>query len=689
MAKHATIDFETRSACDIRTSGSWRYSLDPTTEAMCLAFRLPHWTKGRTALWHPAYPHLQIPEAECPELPELFYWILSGEIVEAHNAWFERGIWTNIMAPKHGWPKVPTSSWRCSAAKAAAHALPRKLEDANKALKLSILKDEAGSKMMKKLSKPRKPHKKELDAWEAAGRPILWYEAREWFEILWAYCRQDVLAEEALSAHIPDLSPTETAIYLLDQTMNEYGVRVDLPAIDVALRLIDAETTQLNAELAEITEGRVERVTQRARLLAWLKDLGVTLYDTQKQTIDDLLTEAASGEEMVPWVSESGTLPPAAQRALEILRELGKSSTAKYEAMQAWVCPDERIHGSLLYHGASTGRWSGAGVQPHNFPKGTIKPWNMDDAWLFLLHSTREQILAYWGSVMAPLSQGLRGAIIPSAGKKLFVADYAAIEARVLLWLAEDDEHLDIFRRGEDIYCEMASHIYGHTVTKHEHPEKRQLGKVAILGLGYQMGASKFVATAATYGITIEEPFALEVVTTYRSTFWLVKQLWWDQEEAAVQAVDRPGKPVQCGRVTWLKTGQFLYATLPSGRRLAYPFPQIKSVRTPWDTIKAQLSYMGINPYNHQWRRQTTYGGMIVENLVQAISRDIMAHAMQTLAATDVYQPILTVHDELVAEAHPVLGDDATFLSLVTSLPEWAEGCPIEAEGWSGVRYHK
>jgi DNA polymerase len=626
----------------------------------------------------------------CPELAELFKWIIEGKLVEAHNAFFERGIWLNIMAPRFGWPQIAPFQWRCSAAKAAAAALPRHLADACKALGLSITKDEAGGKVMKKVSKPRKPRKAELVLWEAKGRPTLWYESRAWFEQLWAYCRQDVLAEEALSARLPDLSDDEVVVYVLDQVINERGVRIDQSAVATALRLIAKETDLLNAELAAVTEGTVTKVTQRAKLMAWLEAEGLQLDNTQKQTVDDVL-----GEEWLKsaaWIE--GVLTDKARRALEILRELGRSSTAKYEAMKKWSCPDERVHGSMLYHGATTGRWAGAGIQPHNFPKGALskaqlKAWDMFYAWLLLLTEDREAILGEWGSVMAPLSQGLRGAIIPAEGQKFYVADYAAIEARVLLWLAEDEEHLDIFRRGEDIYCEMAGHIYGYPCTKKENPKERDLGKIAILGLGYQMGAGKFTATAASFGIQLEDAFAEDVVLKYREKFHLVKQTWWDQEAAAVRAVQRPGVPVVCGRITWLKQGLFLYATLPSGRRLSYPFPQVKSVMTPWGRPKDQLSYMGVNPYNRQWQRQTTYGGMIVENLVQAISRDIMAAAMVRLEATGIYKPVLTVHDELVAEAHPAVGDVASFVQLVAALPDWADGCPIEAEGWCDVRYHK
>jgi DNA polymerase len=290
--------------------------------------------------------------------------------------------------------------------------------------------------------------------------------------------------------------------------------------------------------------------------------------------------------------------------------------------------------------------------------------------------------------VTEALSSGLRGAIVASPGHHLYVADYAAIEARVVLWLAGAEKALDIFRRGEDIYCWMASKIYDKVCNKSDHPSERQLGKVAVLGLGYGMGAAKFVDSCAAYGITIEEDFAQQVVQTYRSQFWHIKEMWGDQEAAAIAAV-RSKDRVSCGRVAWLHEHPFLFCELPSGRRLAYPFPQIKPRATPWGDMRASLSYMGTNTYSHAWTRQTSYGGMLVENITQAVARDIMAEAMLACEWTGVYKPLLSVHDEIIAEAPEGEGSVKEFVGILETVPEWAEGCPIAAEGWSGTRYHK
>lgn len=320
--------------------------------------------------------------------------------------------------------------------------------------------------------------------------------------------------------------------------------------------------------------------------------------------------------------------------------------------------------------------------------------------------------------VMEVLSSALRGAIIPADGHELFVADFASIEARVVLWLAEDHDALDVFHRGEDIYCVMASSIYGRDINKTDHPDERQLGKVAILGLGFQMGPSKFVESAAGYGITLKEDSecancgltsrehrkvrshyfdpidpdeitAVKVVDAFRSKFWRVKEMWDDQNAAAIRAVQNPNTYIIAGRMLWIVENGFLYCELPSGRRLAYPDPEVREKETPWGEMRPLLTFMGINPYNRQWQRQHAYGGLLVENQTQAVARDLMMEAMVRVENTKRYFVVLTVHDELVAEAAIGTGSVKEFESLVCAIPEWAEGCPVDAEGWNGSRYRK
>lgn len=776
-APKATLDFETRSDCSIRNCGTWRYSLDPTTEVLCLAYRLPHWAPGRTALWHPAFPAFDIEECQLSDdtafddLAELFDWIRAGNLIEAHNAWFERGVWKNIVVPQLMWPAIPHQSWRCSAAKAAAHSLPRALEDAAEALNLPITKDTEGSKVMKKMAKPRKPIQRDWKEWrrqhapckwcDGSGKiattkkdgtptakptkcpmcggygskdgadippmPMLWHESVDMFFQLFDYCRVDVLAEEGVSDRLPDLSSFETQIYLLDQAANERGFGLDREGIEAALAVIDEECTDLNQELFTLTGGMVEKATQRKKMLGWLESEGLLLDDTKADTIDDILE-----------TSDTWLQPPSenAVRGLELMRTLGRSSTAKFVKARDWICPDDRLHGGLLYHGAGTGRWAGQGIQPQNFPRGGIK--DIDAAWEVIKSRSREAIKRFpkgkdkegnpipYDDVMEMLSHAIRGIIVPSDGRELFVADYAAIEARVLLWLAEDEDALQVFHRGEDIYCYAAADIFGYPCNKKDHPFERSIGKIAVLGLGYQMGPSKFVDTAAMGGVTMKEDHycalcgqgtrakehnpdhrkfdhgfeyaegdspdeltAVRIVYAYRDKFWRVVALWKELEEAAIDAVNNPGNPQKIGRMTYYTDDGFLYCVLPSGRRLAYPSPEIRQRPTPWGELRDQLTYMGINQLNRQWQRQTAYGGLLAENNTQAVARDLMAAAYLRCEKSGLYVPVLTVHDELIAEAPIGKGDVKAFEKMMAENPRWATGCPVDAEGWSGFRYRK
>lgn len=382
----ATADFETGSPCALRgkkSTGSWKYSMHPDTRVWCMAFRLPYWKKGRTGLWHPAFPSLGIEEAQTDELVELFNWIIQGELVEAHNSWFERGVWRNIMEPRYGWPAMGERQWRCSAAKAAARSLPRGLDDCASALGLRIRKDAVGGKTMMKMNKPRKPRKAEVEAWQKEHgnkpMPLLWHETADNLAQLFAYCRQDVLVEEAVSAVIPNLSDDEVEMYCLDQIINERGFLLDMEAVSAALELIESETTRLNAELKELTGGSPDKGTQRKKMHDWFLNQWCIIEDMKKETIDAAL--------------KLGGHNASVQRGLELVQATSLSSTAKYEAMRNWACPDWRVRGGLLYHGAGTGRWAGVGVQPQNFPKGSVK--DIDNAWRVLKTRDGAQIAAF------------------------------------------------------------------------------------------------------------------------------------------------------------------------------------------------------------------------------------------------------------------------------------------------------
>lgn len=637
------LDFETRSSADIKKVGAWVYSLHPSTDVICLAYGID----GDVYHWRPG----QKPPKK------LFDVHSSGHRILAYNAFFEYSIWMNVMAKKYGWLRPHFGQWFDVAAKAAAHALPRSLGEAGKALKLKQIKDESGKKIMLKLSKPRRD-----------GSFYTPEQVPEDFKKLYEYNIDDVIAETAIDDTLRNLTETEKKVWELDFKINTRGIYIDRKAVLCAMNLINLYTERLNKRIKIVTCGAVEAATQRQRLLDWVVSKGVPAEALAKADVQELI---------------KGDLPPDVREALEIRGELSRSSTAKYSSALEHLGEDDRIRGSLLYHGAAPGRWAGSGFQPHNLPRGTIK--NMELAIDIVKENRLPYLEMMYDSVMETLSSAVRGVICAPPGKKLYCVDYAAIEARGILWLS-GDPGIGTFQRGGDIYKEMASDIYSKEVSRIDKTE-RQLGKIAILGLGYGMGASKFVMTCAGYGIEISEEFADRVVKTYRKKYADVVKFWYAVENAAIEAV-RTNKIVRMGKVAFLMSKGFLYCRLPSGRCIAYCRPTLETITTPWGEPKLQVAYEGVNPKTKKWEYMHTYGGKLAENISQGTARDIMAGAMLALEDKG-YEIIMTVHDEIVVETPKDFGSLKEFQEIASRVPEWARGFPVGVEGWEGERYKK
>ena len=434
----------------------------------------------------------------------------------------------------------------------------------------------------------------------------------------------------------------------------------------------------MNGELALITKKYVTSASQRAKLLEWLKAHGVQIADTQGTTIDLAI-------EMILLGGMRGATTEAL-RVLEICRSVNRTSTAKYESMRLYSCADGRIRGTTLYHGAGTGRWTGKGIQPHNYPRGSIK--DMEEACKDVLIGDRKWLAALYGDPMEFLSWTLRGALVSGLGKDLLVADYSAIEARVLFWHAMDEIGLDVFRRGEDIYKFTAADVYNVLYTEVTKTQ-RQMGKQSVLGLGFGMGWKKFRETCLKYGIEITEDFARTVVDAYRAKYHKVKQFWYDCQDAAILAVQNPSKKYRVNRISYGYQNNFLFCQLPSGRKLAYYDPKVKMRESPWGQMIESLTFMGTDSFNKKWVRQHTYGGKLVENIIQATARDVMAEAILRAEDDGGYPVILSVHDELIAEVDEGQSSVQGFEELLTVSLTWADGLPIGAEGWRGKRYRK
>lgn len=651
----AAIDFESRSSVDLKRAGVYRYAQHESTDIWCMAYAFGD---GPVQVWTPDQPFPA----------DLADWVKAGKPLRAHNAQFERIVWREVLGKRRGLPTPTLEQWWCTAACVAAAALPRRLEEAAGVLDLPVKKDMDGYRLMMRMARPRKPRKGERQG------TLLWWDEPEKVARLIEYCKTDVEVERLVAAAVRPLSEVERLVYLMDQRINDRGVMLDLPLVRAAKRLVDAAALDYDAELKDLTGDPAMKVTSVGALTTWLRDRGFAAESLDKQSVRDMLASVPTDETV--------------RRVLEIRQEAGKSSNAKVEAMLDAVCSDGFIRGMLMYHAASTGRWAGRLVQPQNFPKGTLN-YDLEGACKDILSGDRALIEALHGPVLETVSSCLRSMLIAEPGKDLVAADFAAIEARVLAWLADEQWLVKAFANNEPVYETMASHIFQKPVVKSMKTE-RDLGKRAILGCGYGMGVDKFIDTCAKEGSPISRDLAERAVRGYREKNVRIKNYWYALDRAAVNAVLEPGKRFYAGRIAFYCTGSWLYMVLPSGRELSYYKPMTRVEMTPWDTEQTVVSYMTVDSLTKQWQRRKGYGGLWAENATQAVARDLLVHAMARAERAG-YEVRLTVHDEVVATIPSDWPEDALpdFVGTLTRTPKWAEGCPVAAEGWRGKRYKK
>jgi len=678
------IDFETRSALELPEVGSCAYADHVSTEVWVACYAIG---KGPVQAWYPGNP---VP-ADLTEHVE------AGRPLVAHNATFERTIWAKILTPQYGWPEPELSQWYCTAAMAAAMGLPRSLEGAALVTGCSFQKDMEGRRLILQMSRPvsaqacacvfcgAEPERARPPACFCGGGfdfrfQFNWQDDPESLKRGTEYCIRDVEAERELLTKLLPLPAFEREIWLLDQRINDRGIPVDLPMVNNAKAIVEQHLGRLNAELRDLTNGAVTAATQLPKLIAWLKDHGIEL-----STVGGTL-----GKEEVERLLARDDLPADCRRALKIRREASKTSTAKLDAYLRRTSRDDRLRETLLYQGAGrTGRWAGRGAQLQNLPRGGVEYPE------FALEAIKqgfsaELFEAFVGPPLGAISGCLRQMLVAAPGCDLIGADYNAIEARGTAWLAGSKRMLEIFRRGEDPYRDMAAHIYGQPAESFTKTSReRQLGKIAVLGLGYQMGAERFRETCAQQGVEITADEAETIKRKYREANPEIVRLWKTLDSAAVRAVQDPGHWVNVanGKLGFLKRDQRLYLRLPSGRCLIYTNPKIELVDGPFGP-RPGLTFEGVSSTSHRWERQTLYGGKLTENAVQAICRDLLAAALLRLEAAD-YPIVLHVHDEIVAEIPEDKGDLEEFEGLMAETPEWANGFPVKAEGRRAKRFGK
>lgn len=691
------LDVESRSACDLMDANAYVYFDDPTTALWCASYAFSDAREPK--LWHPGDP--------CP--PEIEDHILGGLRIWAWNANFERLAWRTLLGPKHGWPVPELKQYRCSMAQAYALAMPGKLEHAAPALGLDIVKDALGSRLMKKMSRPRKPKKGEPEG-------LYWHDKPEDIARLGEYCQQDVRTEMACHERLLALRPTEQEVWFLDQEIADRGVFIDDKLCRAAEKIVIQSERKLDKELAEVTDWTVTAVSNTGQLRTWLKYQGFPVESVAKDAVIELLIR--------------DDLPTHVRRALEIRQEGGKTSTAKIDSMLARRQRDGRMRGNLQYHGASTGRWAARGAQLQNLPRPALKKKEVADVIEMTLAGETRMIEALYGHPMQCVADCIRGMIKAGPGNVLRAADFSQIEARVDPWLAGQTRTLDAFRladagKGPDIYKVAASGVYDVPVSAID-DLKRQVGKVSILALGFGGGPSAFAKMAKNYGLDLGEiekvvfdaatPENVEKcdkgwkqrgrATGMSEEHWKTAELiklawrdsnqeivafWRDLEDCAIAAVSEPGTVHAVGKTRLIKykcVGSWLFCQLPSGRAISYAYPRIVEKKAPWGAMLPAVVYKGVHSITRKWCEHDFYGGLACENVTQAAARDVMAEAMLRVDRAG-YPVTITIHDEVVCEPPKGFGSQEEFLDLMTIVPAWANGLPIAASGFEAERYRK
>lgn len=682
--KFMILDYETFSEGNLKKIGSWEYSVHKSTEILCASFRIGTLKTLKNAKVY-SYAPLREWNKHRTDLRTgkiLGKYLLDKEIIiVAHNALFEQAITRNVILKHLGkllglkgpWI-IPHERFFCTAALSSVHALPRSLDGATAALGLEHTKDKEGHRLMLKWSKPRKPSKK---------NPSTRCDNPKEFDRLVQYCEADIYAETDIFLTLPPLIDNERMIWCFDQMINFRGAKVDRELVKKILEMINLEKKNMVKELQKITNGKVTSGGQNAVILKWLSDQGFQLPNLQAKTVNDAIKDEQT--------------PNNIKRVLELRQNLNKTSLKKYIALLNHTTSDGTMRFSLNYHATVHGRWGGAGVQPHNFPRGTLKIKDADSSEIDLAPIAAEQIKngaslemlkLLYGDVMEVFVSCLRCMIIPREGNKLFVSDFSAIEARVLFWLADHKKGMQAFVEKRKMYEELAMVIFKRTSISNVTKDERFVGKQAFLASGYGAGWKKFQATCELLGQPVTTEVAKNAINGYRELHSPIPKLWANLEKAAIAAVLNPGKIYKINKTEWFMKGKFLYCKLPSGRCLHYYGPQIKIERTPWGESKSILYHWTVDSTSKKWVFSKTWGGVLTQNCVGGISRDLLAASMLRIEKSG-YEVILSVHDEVIAEKQTGVGDIHEFNNLMKTIPNWASGCPVDVEGFSGFRYRK
>ncbi len=642
-----SIDLETYGECPIKY-GAQRYVDDPSFEILLFAYSFDG-------------APVEVVDMTKDDLPDNVKAALYDSTITktAFNANFE------MTALRKYFPDADFENWECSSVLALYNSLPTSLDGVAKALRMDAQKDRRGKALIQYFSVPCKP----TAANGGRTRNLPEHAPDKWAEFI-EYNRQDVVVEIGIRKRLIALKPpkVEHDYWLMDLQINRNGIAVDKDMIRQALRLDEEFKAKLLAEAQELTG--LANPNAPMQLKEWVEDqLGYEIDGMTKVVVKDLL---------------KSDIPANVRRVLELRQMLGKTSIKKYVAMQNAMCSDGRIRGMLQFYGAMrTGRWAGRIVQLQNLPRNYIE--DLDLARDMVKSGDLDMMELMYGDVSDTLSQLIRTALVAEPGKRFIVADYSAIEARVIAWLSGEQWRQDVFAKGGDIYCASASSMFHVPVEKHGvNGHLRQKGKVAELALGYGGGPSALIAMGALEG-GIPKDELPEIVQLWRKASPHIVRFWYDVDNAAKKAITT-AKPVKIrqGGIVFKREKGALFVVLPSGRRLAYIHPKIGTNRFGGESI----TYMGLSQTANKWMRLETYGGKLVENIVQAVARDCLAAAMLRLTKAG-YKICAHIHDEVVIEA-PIGEGCLDDVIRIMCIPEsWTEGLILNAAGFENPYYMK
>lgn len=648
--KELGIDIETYSSRDLGKCGVYKYVEAPDFAILLFAYSMDG---GEVAC---------VDLAQGEELPAEIRAALTDPAVTktAWNAAFERICLSKYLGIDK--PLDP-AQWKCTMVRAARMGLPLALGQCAEVLRLAEGKMTEGKALIRFFSVPGRNGVRHMP--EAA--PDRWDTFKQ-------YCIRDVEVEQALLTKVRRLEPAafDEELYIADQEINDRGVLIDRELVDNAARFDSEYKAELLKEAQQISG--MENPNSAAQIKEYLKRTTGRYFDSiGKKTIDE--------------IEESLTYWPKARRVIALRREMSKTSNKKYEAMQACVCSDGRIHGLLQFCGAArTGRWAGRLVQVQNLPQNHLP--DLDFARSMVKAGDLEDFELNYADVTQVLSELIRTAFIASPGHILHVCDFSAIEARVIAWIAGENWVLDIFRQGGDIYCATASQMFGVPVEKHgKNSHLRQKGKISVLALGYGGGIAALEAMGGSkLGLTEYEE--RETVKLWREANPRIVRLWSIIEKAAISAI-KTGKSVMINRgITVGYRWGMLLITLPSGRTICYPRARISmEYDDGWRGDHEVIEYEGLNQTTKKWEVLRTYGGKLTENIVQATARDILG-AVMLRARRENLPVVFHVHDEIIVDApadRPLTDVEALFSEPI----EWCRGLPLKGAGYSTPYYLK